>query len=181
MAFTKTPMTAEERKEKRRVAALKDYHDNIDARRAAQNARKRADPEKTKAQRNAYRAADPERYKEYDRKDQMKQRIRHPWRSSFNAARKRARKKGLEFTITHDWARANFTGFCALTGLPFAVREEVGKSGPGPFSPSLDQIEPAKGYTPDNCRYVLFAVNAFKHVLSDAEMRVVAEALLANR
>ena len=31
-------------------------------------------------------------------------------------------KVDVEFTLTNEWARRTYTGFCALTGLPFIVR-----------------------------------------------------------
>lgn len=49
------------------------------------------------------------------------------------------------------------------------------------FSPSIDRIVPALGYTPENCRFILWAVNAFKHDGTDDDMYRVAEALIAAR
>ena len=178
MAFTKTPMSDEERKARKLASSTRWYHAHIEEARARQNARKQADPEKTAAQRKAYRAANPERYREYDRIDQTRQRARHPWRSSFNACRKRARKKGLNFTLTHEWAIANYTGYCALTGLPFDIRTEAGKPGPRPASCSIDRIDQTIGYTPTNCRFILSGVNSFRGSGTDANAIIMAKALL---
>lgn len=107
------------------------------------------------------------------------ERSRDPWKGPVDAAIRRAKERGLPCDITHEWARARWTGCCELTGLPFVIGERG--NGPRPFSASLDQIRAAKGYTTDNCRFILWCVNAFKHTGTDAEMFMVAEALLAQR
>lgn len=76
-------------------------------------------------------------------------------------ARARAARSGLAFDLSAEWAtqeieRQKFC--CALTGIAF----EAGKLGDyrvNPFSPSLDRISAAGGYTVGNARFVLFAVN----------------------
>lgn len=78
------------------------------------------------------------------------------------AAKQRARKTGLPISLGLDWVTERVVGIgrCALTGLPF---DFSGEASPGsrrnPFFPSIDQIEAGKGYTPENCRVVLVAVN----------------------
>jgi hypothetical protein len=112
-----------------------------------------------------------------------KRRAESPWYSSLLAAGDRSRKIGREFNLTKEWADKNYSGFCVLTGLPFQVSYDkpAEKSGGRPYSPSIDRINPLKGYTQDNCRFVLFAVNSFKGTMSDPEMYHIAKALLANQ
>ena len=109
-----------------------------------------------------------------------KRRAENPWYAQLLAAGDRSRNAGLEYNLTADWAKKTYTGFCALTGLPFRVsyQETAGKSGGRPYSPSIDRINPLTGYTQDNCRWVLFAVNSFKGTMSDAEMLTIARALV---
>jgi hypothetical protein len=108
-----------------------------------------------------------------------------PWWGPLHGAGDRARKAGIEFTLTHDWAKRTYTGFCTLTGLPFIVRSAEerlnGKPGGGTYSPSIDRINPLEGYIEENCRWVLHSVNNFKGSMSDAEMFTIARALLARQ
>lgn len=64
---------------------------------------------------------------------------------------------------------------CALTGIPF--RDE----GFGPYSMSLDRINPDDGYVIENIRWILTAVNAMKGVGTDYDVYHISEALLERR
>ena len=109
-----------------------------------------------------------------------KRRAEFPWYGALLAAGDRSRQKRHDYDLTADWAVKTYTGFCSLTDIPFivAARGAVGKSGGRPYSPSIDRINPLKGYTQDNCRWVLFAVNSFKGIMTDAEMLTIARALV---
>lgn len=104
-------------------------------------------------------------------------REREPWSRLLRSAEGRAVKKGIPFELTKAWAEARWTGFCEVSGIPFVVKN-VGEPGPKFFSPSIDQIIPKAGYTPANCRFVLWAVNAFKGDATDADMLVVSESIV---
>jgi len=73
-------------------------------------------------------------------------------------AKNRAKAKRLPFDLTPEWVEERLSrGVCEVSGLPF----ELGSFGrKHPYAPSLDRIDSTKGYTPDNCRVVLWAVNA---------------------
>ena len=176
MAFTKTPMSVEERKQKKREASLRHYWAHHEAVRAQQNAR---DPEKRRADNRARAAANPERYRGYWRKDAARRRINRPWLSSLRACQKRAQKKGREFTLTNEWCVENYTGRCALTGLSFDT-SPTDTPGPRPHSISIDRKDQTKGYTPDNCRFILHGVNAFRGSGSDEQLAIMAKALLSQ-
>lgn len=79
--------------------------------------------------------------------------------NAFNEAKNRAEKKGNPFTITQAWYNLRLAeGHCALTGMAFdRTKAATGKS--APFAPSLDQIIPNEGYTPENTRMVCWCVN----------------------
>jgi len=75
------------------------------------------------------------------------------------AARVRARKSGVPFTLTDaDVARLQSTidaGRCEISGVAFTLK------GPrSATSPSLDRRVPALGYVPENVRVVCHALNA---------------------
>lgn len=108
----------------------------------------------------------------------QKARVTHPWRELLHAAKSRARIKKVSFTLTKEWAEARWTGRCELTGLEF----KLGLTGSGPqvWSPSIDRIKPALGYTPDNCRFILLGINIFKQSGTDADMIVMAKALVKD-
>jgi len=100
-----------------------------------------------------------------------------PWRGLLGLAKKRASDKGLAFDLTIEWARDRWNGRCELTDLPFAL-EPTGIGGPKQFSPTIDRIVPALGYTKDNCRFILQAVNSLKSNGTDESMLIIALALV---
>lgn len=106
-----------------------------------------------------------------------KQLQKQPWYESLKKAKRRAAKRGLKFDLTPEWARARWTGRCEITGIAF----EKNKGGSaGVFSPSLDRIDNTRGYTQDNCRYVIHAVNVLKFTGTDEQMIMVAQAIVRN-
>lgn len=73
------------------------------------------------------------------------------------ACRKRCRKNGTEFSLDVPWMAEKLRSVCELTGLSFDMSVRTRR--PQLRTPSIDRIEPGKGYTKDNCRIVLFGVN----------------------
>lgn len=75
-------------------------------------------------------------------------------------SRNRAKESGIEHSIVlEDILPRIETGFCELTKLPFDLTPPNNAS-QNPYSPSIDRIDSLKGYTKDNIRIVLYAVNA---------------------
>lgn len=102
---------------------------------------------------------------------------RYPWRSMVRSTRKRAAKEGIPHALDFAWAEKRWTGRCEITGIPFALPEErYGRKNRNLF-PSIDKIDPSRGYMPDNCRFVLFAVNVFKGDSTDEQMFEIANAI----
>lgn len=89
------------------------------------------------------------------------------WKRIENA-RSRAKKKGLPFAIGINDVRNivdRSGGRCEVSGVAFAAR--------GPFQPSLDRINPALGYTPENVRLVCLITNtAMLHYGEDASRAI---------
>jgi hypothetical protein len=94
-------------------------------------------------------------------------------------AKARAKKANLPFSLTEEWAINRWTGHCEMTGLKFEIAQKGHKR--SIWSPSIDRIAPTKGYTQDNCRFVLFGINSFKHAGTDEDIYRIAEALMANK
>jgi hypothetical protein len=102
----------------------------------------------------AVRAAKP--WRTGQKKAYQKQRREtHRGFSLTNDAKRRAREKGFPFDL--DWRdiqeRIN-TGLCEVTGIPFNLSEPKAWN-----APSLDQVKPKVGYTRENTRVVLYALN----------------------
>ena len=83
--------------------------------------------------------------------------VRSLWLSSRHSAttRKEPRKHALtkEFLL-RLWAVQN--GRCAVCGLVFDLALDKPRN---PLQPSIDRVDAAKGYTEDNVRLVVLAVN----------------------
>lgn len=98
-----------------------------------------------------------------------------------NHARRRAKEKNLECTITKEWVIERIKkGECQLTKIKFDMtRTTMGKR--RPYSPSIDRIDNSKGYTADNCRVVLSAVNVALNEWGEELFFIISTAYLQNR
>lgn len=79
------------------------------------------------------------------------------------SARRRARKCGAEFSITAELVEGLLqSGRCAISGIPLDLEPpENLEPGPrNPIAPSLDRIDPDRGYVPGNVRIVCVAINS---------------------
>lgn len=135
--------------------------------------------ERRTIQHAAWRSNNLEQQQEYVRTYSLATRSTVPWRFLLTGAKTRAKQKNLPFDLTEEWAVARWTGKCELTGLSFVLggKWETLRT----FWPTIDKITPARGYTQDNCRFVLWAVNTFKGQDTDAVIYSIAEALLSHR
>jgi hypothetical protein len=98
----------------------------------------------------------------------------YPWLMLIAKAKFRCKTVGLEYSLSKEWATAMWDGKCSVTGLPFSR----GNGRTHILSPSLDRIDSSKGYTPENCRFVCWGINRFKGEDSDADMILLARAML---
>lgn len=123
---------------------------------------------------------DPARWAETMARSKQYARERYPWQHLIGAAKGRAEKKGVPFCLSLEWGAERWTGFCEMTGVEF-VMAMPGRPGPRIFSPSIDRIEPKLGYVPDNCRFILWGINALKGEATDAEVMLIAEAIVNSK
>lgn len=96
-------------------------------------------------------------------------------------AKRRAAKAGLPFDLTLEFLnglQVAQNNSCALTGIPFAP-SKGGRN--NPYVLSLDRIDSSRGYTQDNVRLVIFAMNAALGPWGEAVFEEVAKAYLARR
>jgi hypothetical protein len=88
----------------------------------------------------------------------------------YDLAKQRARRKGLEFSITERgiarvWRYQR--GICKLTGIK--LEQEIDRTNLN--TGSLDQIIPGKGYTPDNVQFVSVWANRSKSILNEDDFQ----------
>lgn len=76
-------------------------------------------------------------------------------------AKNRAKDKGLDFDLTSEYLKSLWDkteGRCQVSSIPFELtRPEFGKV--HPYAPSIDRIEPLKGYTQGNVRLIVYQLN----------------------
>ena len=89
----------------------------------------------------------------------------------FRNAQHRAKIKGIPFTITIDDIMIPET--CPLLGIPLVSTSDKRD----PRNPSLDQITPGKGYTPDNIWVVSSRANWIKCDATIQELQILVENL----
>lgn len=81
-----------------------------------------------------------------------------------------ARRKPV--TVTREWIAERIErGVCEATGIKFDMNPRADGVHQNPLAPSLDRMDPAGDYTPDNTQVVIFAYNTAKGQLKDPEAR----------
>lgn len=101
-------------------------------------------------------------------------RRRSPELEWFYGARRRARNAGIEFDLTLD----DFVipPKCPALGIP--LKSSMGRRVSGiriDSSPSMDRIDPKRGYIRDNCIVVSYRANRIKTDASLEEIKMVAD------
>ena len=133
----------------------------------------KASPEK-QAQ---YRKTSYARHKSKRNKESKAWRIKNAAYNVVRSARVRCSHNGMEFNLDREWAEKIYTGYCELTKISFILDGER----QSPYSLSLDRIDNKKGYTKDNCRFILLSINMMKGIGTDNEMYKIAKALIDER
>lgn len=155
------------------LARMRSWHvSNKEKQNAKRRAHHHANRDHANAQRRKWSQEHPEQQKMTSAATAQRARIALPWKPLLKSAEERARKKNVPFTLTPEWAVGRWTGRCEVTNVPFGIGLRV--SGPKLLSPSIDRRVPALGYVPENCRFVIWAVNALKYDGSDDDMIAIA-------
>ncbi len=98
-------------------------------------------------------------------------------RMMLNSTKCRAKKKGIPFNLDAPWMTEHWNGgACEVTGLEYILNVPA-KWITGNYAPSIDRIDPAGGYTKNNCRLVVWMFNSAKGVGTDKDILKLAEAL----
>jgi hypothetical protein len=87
-------------------------------------------------------------------------------------------KKNISFDLDEQWYYDRLEVGCALTGLTFKL-DSSGKV--DSKSPTVDRIDPDKGYIKTNCRMILHCLNAFKGAYTDETMYDIATLLISRK
>jgi hypothetical protein len=117
------------------------------------------------------RKSDAEYSLTYRKKHRAKELVRH--------ARKRAEKMGIPFDLDphiQELQKRIDRGMCELTGLPMPV-----SNGRQWDTPSIDRIEPTKGYVLSNIRVVCLAVNCALGFWGPEVLLKIADAIRQRR
>jgi len=100
--------------------------------------------------------------------------IDDPRYKMFNNAKHRAKKKGITFSIKMEDIVIPET--CPYLGIPIDPWTGDRMS---PNNPSLDQIKPGQGYTPDNIQVISSRANWIKADATLEELKLIVENLEA--
>jgi hypothetical protein len=103
--------------------------------------------------------------------------ISYRMRVAYNAAKSRAKTRGLIFDI--GLADLGLPTHCAVTGIEFDLLGNVRKG--GMFGPSIDRIKPELGYVKGNIRVVCYGYNSAKMSGNDDDVYKLAKAIVAYR
>lgn len=113
-------------------------------------------PEKSRAKTERFRHAHPDWHLWYE-------------------AKKRAKKKGFEFSLERSDVIIPDT--CPVLGIPLFPKHHgnqgQSKSGASPNSPTLDRKDSNKGYTKDNIRVISWRANKLKSDSSVEELEKI--------
>ena len=97
-------------------------------------------------------------------------------RYAIREVRRRSESKNLKCTITADWLNEKFEPMiCEATGLRLIWD---GPAKGNPWAPSVDRIDPSKGYTEDNTQITCWAYNWAKGNWSHDVLSIVAHAIV---
>lgn len=117
-----------------------------------------------------------DKYKNYAERSAT-YRTKHPERVLCSMAKRRAKKKGLEFNL--DKTDIDIPIICPILGIPIVKIYTKGKStGPTSNSPSLDRIDNLKGYIKGNVRVISHKANTMKHNATPEELTRFANWIL---
>lgn len=97
-----------------------------------------------------------------------------PERTLLNYARRNSRRRGEECTLTIDDIK--IPEVCPVLGVTLVHGGRKGK-GVQDNSPSIDRIDAAKGYTPDNIWIISQRANRIKNNATLEELQLLVEAL----
>lgn len=173
-------MTSEEQKARQKMARDKYRASHRDELNAKYRAAYAADPEPHREYARQYRKDHPERHTAQTRKwiernpDRNKNTRAKYYRDNISKsmwinARSRAKRRGLEFTISES--DISVPTQCPVLGIEI----KVGQGNPTDNSPTLDRIDTSRGYVPGNVSVISYRANRIKNDSTPEELRLLAD------
>ena len=98
-------------------------------------------------------------------------RRRNPRKAIISSSRNRARKCGYAFDLTVE--DIVIPDRCPILGIPLRLKAWAGETGGTDNSPSLDRIDPSKGYVRGNIRVVSNRANTLRNNATLKELALV--------
>lgn len=96
-------------------------------------------------------------------------------------AKHRAKKNNLEFALTHEHVyKLAQQSNCPISNRPFDWKLAIKSDRRGshtPDSPTLDRIDPRRGYTNDNVWIISYRMNAIKNDGTPQELAMISQAV----
>ena len=110
--------------------------------------------------------------KECFKKEMNSRYHRKPEASLLTNAKRRAKKRGIAFTITKE--DVIIPEFCPVLGIRLVYGRQRGR-GPSPDSPSLDRLDNNKGYIKGNVAVISHRANTIKSNATAQELELVLQ------
>ena len=104
---------------------------------------------------------------------------KNPFNRLFHLAKRRAKEKNMEFTLTKEIVKSKFPkdNKCPVIKKPFSYGLENKH-----FNPTIDRIDNNKGYTPNNIMIISYRVNSIKRDTTDFTIfKQIADFYLMNK
>jgi len=98
-----------------------------------------------------------------------------------NGVKSRAKEKNMPFNLNYEWVEVHARNGCEMTGIPFDFSNPKNGNRINAHAPSVDRINPTKGYTKDNCRMVCWLYNSAKSYYTDKDVFNMAKALIKQQ
>jgi hypothetical protein len=96
----------------------------------------------------------------------------------YNSAKNGAPTRNKDFDLKYeDVLRLVKQGHCAVSGIPFDMNERPFRGREIPWRASLDRIDNAVGYYPDNIQVVCKIYNTAKYIWTDEDVLTLARAI----
>ena len=99
---------------------------------------------------------------------------KNPEKSLLQTARVRARRKGLSFEI--DISDVVIPTICPCLGIQLVWKNDTLKQGSDPNHPTIDRIDPTKGYVKGNVWVISWRANRLKSDATLQELRQLVKA-----